>query len=83
MIYNGKPKSKQSDANAEAFISGADKPRTPSSAPASPKSKAPKKPVALRFDGDLLERIDAAARDRGISRNAWISYQCVEALKNE
>lgn len=45
--------------------------------------KAVKKPVALRFDDGLLARIDAAARRKGISRNAWISFHCAEALENE
>jgi predicted HicB family RNase H-like nuclease len=47
------------------------------------KAKTVKKPVALRFDEHLLIQIDAAAAGRGISRNAWISWQCAEGLKNE
>jgi hypothetical protein len=40
-------------------------------------------PVALRFDGDLLARIDAVAVKRGMSRNALISYWCSRALEAE
>lgn len=67
-------KSKSQEKDAQAFIEAA--------MPAMQK-KALKKPVALRFDKSLLERIDAAARTRGISRNAWISWQCAEGLKND
>lgn len=80
MTIQRKPKS--NDAKAQDFIAGSSTPSTPSPA-SEPKPKAVKKPVALRFDGDLLARIDAAARSRGISRNAWISWQCVEGLKDE
>jgi len=67
------------DDNAAAFIEGAEVALISNT----PKPKTIKKPVALRFDGDLLKRIDAAAAVRGISRNAWISWQCAEGLKNE
>lgn len=81
MTINRKPKRNVSEADAQKFIAGSS---TPSPTPANePKPKANKKPVALRFDGDLLARIDAAASARGISRNAWISWQCAEGLKNE
>lgn len=84
MAVQRRPKSKASEQDAQAFIAGGEN-SEPTSAPlpSSPKPKANKKPVALRFDGDLLERIDAAARSRGISRNAWISWQCAEGLKDE
>jgi predicted HicB family RNase H-like nuclease len=67
----------QAEKDAQAFIGGGD------AKPAPVAAKAAKKPVALRFDSDLLARIDAAAAARGISRNAWISWQCAEGLKNE
>lgn len=53
--------------------------------PAAPSlaDRAPKVPVALRFDGDLLARIDAVAVKRGMSRNALISYWCSRALEAE
>ena len=37
----------------------------------------------LRFNGDLLRRVDTAARRRGISRSAWIAFKVSEALDAE
>jgi predicted HicB family RNase H-like nuclease len=36
--------------------------------------------TALRFDRDLLQRIDAAAKHRGISRSSWIQFTLSRAL---
>lgn len=85
MTISRKPKKKSADDVAQEFIAGGKTPITHTSPPPvdQPKPKAAKKPVALRFDGDLLARIDAAAQSRGISRNAWISWQCAEGLKGE
>jgi len=39
--------------------------------------------VHLRFEPDLLPRIDAAARESGLDdRSAWIRYVVKQALKN-
>lgn len=55
---------------AERFITGAAKTEA-----------APKRsPTTLRFDPELLARIDAAAKRRGISRSAWIQYTLSQAL---
>lgn len=62
------------DRAAEAFISGAGKPVEPS------EEDTNKKPVMLRFDPDLLKRVDAAAKRRGISRSAWIQFTVSRAL---
>jgi predicted HicB family RNase H-like nuclease len=40
-------------------------------------------PTTLRFDPDLLKRIDKAARRRGVSRSAWIQYTLSRALDEE
>jgi hypothetical protein len=50
--------------------------------PALPENSA-KVPVALRFNADLLAKIDAMAKKRGMSRNAIISYWCSRALEME
>ena len=42
-----------------------------------------KRPTTLRFDPDLLARIDAAAKRRGVSRSAWIQYTLSRALDEE
>ena len=34
----------------------------------------------IRFDRDLLDRVDAAAKRRGISRSAWVQYTISRAL---
>ena len=39
--------------------------------------------TTLRFDADLLARIDAAAKRRGVSRSAWIQYNLSRALEGE
>lgn len=58
---------------ANRFIAGA----------AKPKAEIGKTPTTLRFNPDLLERIDAAAKRRGISRSAWIQYKLSQALDEE
>ena len=37
----------------------------------------------LRFDADLLRRVDTAAKRRGISRSAWIAFKVSEALDTD
>ncbi len=58
---------------AERFISGAE----------TPKAAGHRNPTTLRFDPDLLARIDAAAKRRGISRSAWIQYTLSSVLDDE
>ena len=77
MAVQRKPKSDTNDIDikaAEKFISGASAP---------PPAKTKKKPVALRFDADLLAAIDAMAARRGTSRNAIISYWCSKGVESE
>lgn len=79
MAIQKKPKRNTSDMNnksAEAFVSGATNPV------AQPKSEV-KKPVALRMDRELLAKIDSAAKHRGMSRNALISYYCSRGLDGD
>jgi hypothetical protein len=56
---------------AQAFITGVAK---------AAEEEASKKPVLIRFDADLLKRVDAAAKRRGISRSAWIQFTVSRAL---
>jgi predicted HicB family RNase H-like nuclease len=58
---------------AEAFISGAQEPK-------GAKKKEVKTPIMMRFDPTVLERVDAAAKRRGISRSAWIQFTVSRAL---
>ena len=58
---------------AEAFITGANNPPT----------KMPrqnKKPIMIRFDQILLEKVDEASRRRGVSRSSWIQYVISRAI---
>lgn len=66
-------KTEPEDAKAEAFISGA-------SSTAATAQTSGKMPVVLRFDPLLLQRIDAAAKRRSISRTAWIQFTLSRAL---
>jgi predicted HicB family RNase H-like nuclease len=62
----------QSEEKAHAFISAAGKQQD--------EKEAGKKPVMVRFDPDLLARVDEAAKRRGVSRAAWIQYTLSKAL---
>lgn len=73
MAIAKRPNSNHSDA-AEAFIAGA------GVEDVSPRGH--KVPAMVRFDPDLLRRVDEAARHRGISRSAWIQYTLSRALDN-
>jgi len=42
-----------------------------------------RRPAMIRFDRALLDRIDQAARRRGISRSAWVQYTVSRALDEE
>ena len=63
------------DNAAEKFIAGAD-----SSQEEAPQEDDKKIQTTLRFDRDLLKRIDAAAKHRGISRSSWIQFTLSRAL---
>lgn len=73
------------DRNAEqaaaAFIHGAAKAAVEEVA--APVADARKTPIMLRFNGELLRRVDTAAKRRGISRSAWIAFKVSEALDAE
>jgi uncharacterized protein (DUF4415 family) len=81
MAITKKPKSnlntiaKQSDEEAaEAFILGAGQ------ASKAKSGEAKKVPIMMRFDPDVLQRVDTAAKRRGISRSAWIQFTVSRAL---
>jgi hypothetical protein len=83
MTIARKPSSKQTmapEGAANRFISGAG--QGVSDAPADD-LRGTRKPVMIRFDRELLARVDKAAKRRGINRSAWISYVISTALENE
>jgi predicted DNA binding CopG/RHH family protein len=81
MAIGKKPKSSlpkpaiDADRAAEAFISGAVR--------EAPEVDSRKARVMIRFDPALLQRIDKAAKRRGIPRTAWINFVASRALDEE
>ena len=81
MAIAKKPKSnhlenicKDAERAAEAFISGGNKTETQT------EDKSKKVPIMMRFDSEVLKRVDTAAKRRGISRSAWIQFTVSRAL---
>lgn len=79
MAIAKKPHSNQSDitqkeAKVEEFITGgrADGQKN--------RAGAKRRPVIVRFEPDLLRRVDAAAKKRGVSRAAWLQFVASRAL---
>lgn len=88
MAVTKKPKrqhadAKSEDARADQFISGAGEGGTPAAEPTPQPQKRQKQMTTLRFDPELLRRIDVAAGRHGISRAAWISYTLARVLDDE
>ncbi len=73
--------SRDAEQAASAFIQGAG--NAVAEEPALPIVDARKTPIMLRFNGELLRRVDTAAKRRGISRSAWIAFKISEALDAE
>ena len=65
------------EETAACFIAGAKPEDTPE-----PKRER-KIPILVRFDPQLLKRVDKAAGRRGISRSAWIQFMVSRALEQE
>ncbi|MBE7159362.1 MAG: hypothetical protein INR62_13185 [Rhodospirillales bacterium] len=69
---------------AERFIASAGAAPAPAASAALPATEeAGRKPVMIRFDPDLLARVDRAAKRRGISRSAWVQFVLSHALDQE
>jgi hypothetical protein len=45
-----------------------------------PVRRGRKAPVIIRFDGEMLARVDRAAAKRGLSRAAWVRMILIENL---
>lgn len=81
MAIAKKPKSNNSETTnknvervAEAFITGIKEVES------STENRGRKTPIMMRFDPTVLERVDKAAKHRGISRSAWIQFTVSRAL---
>lgn len=75
------PKRHQSairDAQADTFISGAGR----ADANADPSDNG-RKPVVVRIPGDLLKRIDEAAKRKSISRSSFIVSSMADLVNGE
>ena len=68
-------KQESTDDAAEKFIAGA-----VSSGEEASQEDRKKVPIMVRFDCALLQRVDAAAKHRGISRSVWIQFTISRAL---
>lgn len=75
MAIAKKPVSDHKDI--DAFISGAPQKETQKK---TADSGGGRSPCVIRFPPDLLARIDAAAKQRGISRAAWLCMVATRAL---
>jgi predicted HicB family RNase H-like nuclease len=64
----------QQEQAAEDFIAGA------AQGNAATPAETRKVPIMMRFDREVLARVDAAAKRRGISRSAWIQFTVSRAL---
>jgi hypothetical protein len=75
------------DLEARRFIESAPDDMEPPQEPEQPKSAAPaagkKKVVVMKMPTDIVDRIDQAARARGISRTAYVTDRMVSALKED
>lgn len=67
------------DAQADTFISGAAKPDA-GNADADDNGR---KPVMVRIPGDLLRRIDQAAKRKSISRSSFIVSSMADLVNGE
>lgn len=67
------------DAQADTFISGAAKPDAGNDDPAD----NGRKPVMVRIPGDLLKRIDQAAKRKAISRSSFIVSSMADLVNGE
>ena len=54
--------------------------KKPNRSTAETQAADPEPPKMIRFDRELLGRVDAAAKRRGISRSAWVQYTISRAL---
>jgi hypothetical protein len=81
MAIAKRPKRDQSATNdvvAERFISGVGKQQ---SSVADEEPSVRRVPTMIRFDRDLLAKVDAEAKRRGVSRSAWVQYTLSQVLE--
>ncbi len=80
MAIAKKPSGNQ--AEVEKFIRGGGAPAVPAATPATDE-KEKRTAVITRFPPALLDRIDKAAKRRGVSRAAWMTFTLSRALDEE
>jgi hypothetical protein len=73
--------SESADDAAEKFIrAGAGMPHEPQP---EPEALGRRVPTMIRFDRELLAKVDAAAKRRGVSRSAWVQFMLSRTLEEE
>jgi predicted HicB family RNase H-like nuclease len=75
-----RPQRESENGAAEKFILGAGKPPPHATREAASGRRVP---TMIRFDRELLAKVDAAAKRRGISRSAWVQYMISRTLEEE
>ena len=70
------------EKKAASFISGAKAGAAISSVSLGADEATGKAVVNMRFDAELLARVDAAAKRQGISRTAWLHVAASRALES-
>lgn len=70
------------DKAAENFIAGAGAPAQPSADP-EPEAQQKKRGFMVYFDPDVLAKVDALAKRKGLSRSAWIHSLAIAAVEKD
>lgn len=78
----GRATNADQDKAAESFIAGAGATAQPAPASDAPKVER-KKSFMVYFDPDVLEKVDALAKRKGLSRSAWLHSLAIKALEQE
>jgi hypothetical protein len=77
---------KSSKSEVDELVGGAKKDRQSDDRiafRARPEADTARVPVMMRVPGDLLERIDVAAKQRGLSRSGWFLMVATRALDRD
>ena len=81
----GRKPIRNKEAAATKFIEGASAPMriTAAADNSTPVAGVKRTPAMIRFDAELLRRVDEAAKRRGVSRSAWVAFTLSKALDDE
>jgi hypothetical protein len=71
------------DKAAESFIAGAGAPAQSPAVEPEPEAQQKKRGFMVYFDPDVLAKVDALAKRKGLSRSAWIHSLAITALEKD